>query len=168
MSGTTYASAHPLHRFIRWLSTTRCVSWLLAPMLRHLDIFVLGMTGGRVSATEALAGLPVVVITTTGRLTGKLRSTPLVGIPDGNRLVVVASRFGSARHPGWYHNMRANPAVTVTCANRSAQYTAREVSGDEWQKYWQIASGMLPGYRGYRDRAGKRHIPIIVLAPSGE
>ena len=140
------------------------ISWLLARTLHYLDRPLLRLSHGRLSLAGLLTGLPVVMLTTTGSKTGQPRTTPLAGIVDGEYVVLVASYFGSAHHPAWYYNLRAHPQAEVTVAGRTRAYLAREVCGDEYDRYWQRAIQIYAGYAAYRERV-QRHIPILLLSP---
>jgi deazaflavin-dependent oxidoreductase (nitroreductase family) len=90
---------------------------------------------------------------------------PLVGIPDGERLVLIASNFGQAHHPAWYHNLKKNPQATVTIGTHTGDYAAHEAQGAEYARLWQKAVSLYSGYAAYKERTGGRAIPIIVLTP---
>ena len=139
--------------------------WILARMLHHLDRPVLRLSRGRYSVTSMLAGLPVVMVTTTGAKSGLPRSLPLVAIPDGENVILIASNFGQKHHPAWYHNSRAHPEVHLTYAGRTVAYTARETTGDERERCWRRAADLYSGYPLYERRAAGRHIPVMLLVP---
>lgn len=82
--------------------------------LYHFDLPVLRLSRGRYSVTSLLAGLPVVTVTTIGAKSGQPRSLPLVAIPSGEAVILIASNFGQAHHPAWYYNLRAHLAVQLT------------------------------------------------------
>jgi len=112
--------ANAVQRRIRLLGGTRPMSWLFARVLHHLDGPVLRHSGGRRSVTSALTGLPIVELTAVGARSGQPHTLPVVGVPDRNRLVLVASNYGQPRNPGWYHNLKANPRCSVVF--RGQQY----------------------------------------------
>jgi deazaflavin-dependent oxidoreductase (nitroreductase family) len=138
------------------------VAWLLARTIHHVDRATLRLSGGRTTASALLSGLPIIELTTTGAKSGRPRTVPLVGIPDGDRLILIASNWGQAKHPAWYYNVRANPSVTVTRDGVARAYVAREVHGEERAACWARALALYPGYRGYAARAG-RGIPVVVV-----
>jgi deazaflavin-dependent oxidoreductase (nitroreductase family) len=152
-------------RQAQWLPAARLSAWLLSRTLHHLDRLILRLSAGRHSATAVLAGLPIITLTTIGAKSGAPRLVPLVGLPDGERFVVIASNWGQRFHPAWYHNLRANPGVMLSYNGRTEAYLAREVSGEEWERYWQRATQLYLGYALYRQRTGGRRIPIVVLTP---
>ena len=152
---------HPMNK---WLASQRPMTWIFSHTMHHLDPLVFRLSGGHHTAISKLAGLPVIILTTTGARSGEPRAVPLVGVPDGDKIALIASNWGRAYAPGWYYNLRANPAATVTIENRSRTYTVHEAAGDEYERYWQQAVDMYTGYTAYKQRAG-RHIPIMVLTP---
>jgi deazaflavin-dependent oxidoreductase (nitroreductase family) len=148
-----------LHPVLR----TRASGWFLARTLHHLDRPVLRLTRGRHSATSLLAGLPVVIVTTTGAKSGQPRSLPLVAIPDGENVILIASNFGQKHHPAWYYNLRAHPEVQLTYEGKTVAYMARETSGVERERCWQRAVDLYSGYGLYKERAGERQIGVFLL-----
>lgn len=157
-------SPNPLQRGVRRLMDTRPAVWVMSRTIHHVDSAIMRVSGGRYTAGSLLSGLPIISLTTTGARSGQPRSVPLVGIPDGDRLILIASNWGQARHPAWYHNVKAHPAVTVTRGGRTRGYVARELTGPAREAAWGRAVALYPGYRGYAQRAG-REIPVIVLEP---
>ena len=151
-----------VQRAVRRLIATRPMTWMLARTIHHIDAAVFRLSGGRATASAILTGLPLITLTTTGAKSGQPRSVPLVGIPDGERLILIASNWGQAKHPAWYYNVKANPAVTVTRDGVARPYVAREVMGEERAACWERAVAVYPGYRGYAARAG-RGIPVVVV-----
>jgi deazaflavin-dependent oxidoreductase (nitroreductase family) len=130
----------------------------------RVDRPCLMLTRGKFSPTGFITGWPIVNITTTGAKTAQPRTTPLVGIPDGQKIVLIASNFGKSQYPAWYYNLKKKPVATIHHKGMTTDYRAMEVSGIEWQKYWQMALETYPGYRDYSERAG-RSIPIMILEP---
>lgn len=108
----------------------------------------------------------MVLLTTTGAKTGLSRTTPVLGIIDGDRLVVIAANFGSQQHPAWYHNLRAHPEVSVTVDGVSRPYEAHQLAGRERERQFQVAVQLNPGWPRYRTWAGEREIPVIRLDPT--
>jgi deazaflavin-dependent oxidoreductase (nitroreductase family) len=143
-------------------------SRLLAYTMHHLDGFVLRLSNGRSTAATFLTGLQILSLTTTGAKSGQPRTVPLVAVPySDNRLIVIASNWGQAKQPAWYHNLASNPQVIVTRDGRSQPYLARETSGAERDACWQTALQTYPGYAAYKQRT-ERHIPVIVLTPMAD
>jgi deazaflavin-dependent oxidoreductase (nitroreductase family) len=110
-------------------------------------------------------GMPVVELVTTGRRSGKERSTMLsVPISDGDRLVLVASFGGDDRHPAWYLNLRANPEVRVTTSGSTRTMIARIASKEERAELWPRITSVFEGYARYQERT-ERPIPVVILEP---
>ena len=106
-----FDQANAAQRTIRRLAGTRPMAWLFARTLHHLDGPVLRRRGGRHSVSSALTGLPIVELTTVGARSGKPRTLPLIGVPDEDRLVVVASNYGQPHNPAWYYNLKSQPTM---------------------------------------------------------
>lgn len=154
------------YRLTRKTISTRPIAWLLSHTAHLFDRFLMSLTGGRYSLAALITGLPVINLTTTGAKSGRPRTVPLLGIPDGPNLILIASNWGRGRHPGWYYNLRANPEVQVEADGRTAAYMACEVDGPERERCWQTAVQCYPGYEAYKKWAGGREIPVIVLTPT--
>lgn len=107
---------------------------------------------------------PVLLLTTTGRKTGKERTTPLLYLEDRQDLVVVASDGGAKENPAWYLNLKANPEVSVRVKERDLRLRAREATGEERHRLWARLVEMYPGYENYQRRT-ERQIPVVVLRP---
>jgi deazaflavin-dependent oxidoreductase (nitroreductase family) len=109
-----------------------------------------------------LRGRPVIVLTSVGAKTGKLRKTVLMRVEDDGTYAVVASLGGAPRNPVWYHNLKANPHVELQDGPTKRDYSAREVSGDEKAVWWERAVEAWPDYARYQARTD-RQIPVFVL-----
>jgi deazaflavin-dependent oxidoreductase (nitroreductase family) len=111
-------------------------------------------------------GLPVVLLTTTGRKTGRPRPTILVSpVRNGDRVVVVASNGGAARHPDWYLNLRDHPEAEVVLGGRRRRVTARTATPEEKASLWTRITARAPAYARYQERTD-RDIPVVVLEPA--
>lgn len=117
-----------------------------------------GLIGGRIG------GLPVLLLTTTGRKSGKKRTRPLVYLEDADNMVVIASNGGAEQHPAWWLNLRANPKAEVQVGSDSKSVTAEEATGEERERLWREVVELYHGYDEYR-RMTKRKIPVVVLQP---
>jgi deazaflavin-dependent oxidoreductase (nitroreductase family) len=110
-------------------------------------------------------GMPIVELLTTGRRSGKERSTMLaVPISDGERLVLVASFGGDDRHPAWYLNLQANPEVRATIAGSTRTMIARIATEEERDELWPRITSVFEGYARYQERT-ERPIPVVILEP---
>jgi deazaflavin-dependent oxidoreductase (nitroreductase family) len=112
----------------------------------------------------ALKGMPVVLLTTIGAKSGKLRKTPLMRVEHDGDYAVVASLGGAPKNPVWFYNIVANPHVELQDGTASGDYQAREVFGDEKVIWWQRAVAAYPDYADYQ-RKTDRAIPVFVLTP---
>jgi len=120
-------------------------------------------TGGREGTT--LEGKPCIILTSRGRKTGKLRKTPLMRVEHDGVYAVVASLGGAPQHPVWYHNLVADPNVTLQDGPQVFDLRAREVTGDEKAEWWARAVDAWPDYDKYQ-ASTDRVIPLFVLEPS--
>ena len=154
----------PALRLLQRFLATRPISWLMSRILHHADAFLLRASRGRLTFAQ-FSGLPIIQLTTTGARSGRVRTLPLAALPDGENYVLIASNFGSARHPAWYHNLKANPECLVRESGRSRAYVARETDGDQRERYWRLAVSYYLGYEAYRRRAADRKIPVMLLEP---
>ena len=127
----------------------------------HLAVYRL--TSGRLLGQ--VAGMPVLLLTTTGRRSGRARTTPLTYFEDGNRLVVVASNGGEDSPPAWWLNLEAHPEATIAIGTRSLCVTARAATQVEHARLWPIITGTHQGYAAYAQRT-VRPIPVVLLEPS--
>jgi deazaflavin-dependent oxidoreductase (nitroreductase family) len=146
------------------ITSSKPGAWLFARTSHHLDLFVLKVSGGRWTAAGLLAGIPVITLVTTGARSGQRRSTPLLGVPMGDDLAIIGTRYGQHGTPGWYFNLRKQPSAEVTCNNRTATVRAREAEGSEWQEAWNGARRLYSGYDAYARRITDRKIHIMVLS----
>jgi deazaflavin-dependent oxidoreductase (nitroreductase family) len=143
------------YRLIGAIGTSRPIA--------RLHPHVYRLTGGRGPIGRNF-GVLNVIVTMTGRTSGKRRDVPLYAFVDGDRLVVIGSNAGSDREPAWVGNLRANPDVTVLVGREVRAMRARETEGEERTRLWALAA---LGYRGYETyaRSTDRHIPVIALDP---
>lgn len=155
-----------VQRGFRRLGGTRPLAWVSARVLHHLDGPVLRLSSGRRCVTSAFTGLPVFELTAIGARSGEPRTLPLIGVPDGDRLVLVASNYGQRRNPGWYYNLRANPLCSITFRGRRYEMEAYEADGPERERLWALDLSAYPARNHYARRAGQRHIPVMVLRPA--
>jgi deazaflavin-dependent oxidoreductase (nitroreductase family) len=112
----------------------------------------------------SLQGMPVVVLTTVGNKTGKLRKTPLMRVEHDGRYAVVASLGGAPKHPVWYYNVVAEPHVELQDGTVRQDMTAREVFDAEKAEWWDRAVAAFPAYADYQAKT-ERQIPVFVLEP---
>ena len=124
-------------------------------------------SGGQRGNTLLDTGLPVVIVTTRGNKSGKLRKTALMRVEHGGEYALVASKGGAPTHPVWYYNLKADPdAVTVQDGPDPFDARVREVSGDERAAWWERAVAAYPPYAEYQTRT-EREIPVFVASRRG-
>jgi deazaflavin-dependent oxidoreductase (nitroreductase family) len=136
---------------------------LLARVLHHLDGPILRLSHGRHSLTASISGLPVIELTSLGARTGQSRVVPVVAVPDGDRLIVVASNFGQHHHPGWYHNLIAHPRCSVAYRGQRYQMLASEAEGEERLCLSELDHAFYPARSRYAQRAADRRMPVMIL-----
>ena len=111
-----------------------------------------------------LNGRPVILLTTVGAKTGKLRKTPLMRVERDGSYAIVASLGGAPKNPVWYHNVKANPEVQIQIGARKRKMIAREASPQEEAQLWPKLEAMYPEFAEYRARCeGVRHIPVLIF-----
>jgi deazaflavin-dependent oxidoreductase (nitroreductase family) len=129
-------------------------------------IFVAGHVGlyrasnGRFGSK--ISGLPVALVTTTGKKTGKLRTVPVASFDDGGDVIVIASFGGAPQHPAWFTNMLAKPEVTVQVGGRVFPARAEVVSGPERERIWKMVVDRAPNFGEYQKKTA-RVIPVVRL-----
>ena len=137
---------------MRALAATKAGRVLFRPTAHHLDQLVSRLTGGKRSFAGLAAGLPTVILTTTGAKSGKARTVALLGIPHPDGVAVVATNYGGAKHPAWYHDLKANPAAAVT------------IEGDTWHS---IARPATPRERDEISAKGVELYPALCRRKCG-
>lgn len=153
------------------IASTRAGAWFLARTLHHFDRLFLKLTGGRITVTGDLVGLPMVDVIMVGAKSGLKRIVPLVYIQDdaaSNTFALIASNFGRYHNPAWYYNLKANPHVQCSIRGITEEYITHEACGEEYEQFWQGAVDTYFGFELYKRRAAHRYIPIMVLTPANE
>ena len=111
-----------------------------------------------------MKGKPLILLTTIGAKTGKIRKTPLMRVEHDGQYAVVASLGGAPKNPVWYNNIKAHPQVELRDGDVNKDYEAREVFGDEKAIWWERAVAAFPDYAEYQTKTD-RQIPVFVLTP---
>ncbi|MFE7215087.1 nitroreductase family deazaflavin-dependent oxidoreductase [Streptomyces sp. NPDC001698] len=122
-------------------------------------------SGGTKGTTLRDTGLPVILLTTVGARSGRIRKTPLMRVEHDGQYAVVASQGGAPKHPFWYFNLRADPRVELQDGPVKQDMTAREVTGAEKARWWERAVAAFPPYAEYQEKTS-REIPVFVLEPA--
>jgi deazaflavin-dependent oxidoreductase (nitroreductase family) len=152
-----------LQKILHRIFMLRPVTEFFAPRVNRIDEAILRLTKGKHTGSEIM-GWNIIQLTTIGAKSGEPRTISLAAFFDQEKIALVASSFGWKRNPAWYYNLKAHPECKVEGYERTGTYTARETSGDEYEKYWQLAVSYYEGYEKYKERAGRK-IPVMLLEP---
>ena len=144
--------------------TQERVGNLVIRVMSSLNVWAFRWSKGRIGG-RFLRGAPVLLLTSIGRKSGQPRTTPLLFLRDGERLVVVASKGGFSTHPLWYGNVEANPRVEVELAGERRAMLARRASDAEKQALWPKLVAMYRDFDDYQART-ERDIPVVILSPA--
>lgn len=157
-----YRQSRLMHRLMRRLAATRPMAKVYSVIQQPLDEWVFGRSRGRTTASSWLAGVEVVMLTTTGARTGHARTVPLLALRDDGDLIAIASNFGRPHNPAWYHNLSASPRASVRLGGETHQVIAQELAGSERNRSFQIGEDVFPGFTHYA-RWTNRRIPVLRL-----
>jgi deazaflavin-dependent oxidoreductase (nitroreductase family) len=138
---------------------------IFRPLVMPLQIALYRWTGGRIGG--AAGGVRFLLLTTTGRKSGKVFTTPLAYIEHDGGHVVAATNAGMPRHPGWYHNLKADPRATIHIGGRILTADAEEALGEQRHGLWTRLLEQIPGYAAYQQRT-TREFPMVVLRPTSQ
>jgi deazaflavin-dependent oxidoreductase (nitroreductase family) len=139
-----------------------------SPALTRLHAAAIRLSGGRIRRSFVFTGgMPILVLTTVGRKSGRSRSTPVGYLKHGNGFAVLASNAGSDRPPAWWLNLQANPKAEVLADRTQRAVTARRASAAEEAILWGEFARQNPGFDEYRNLT-ERHIPVVLLEPNTE
>jgi deazaflavin-dependent oxidoreductase (nitroreductase family) len=139
------------------------VSRRLLTLVSRFHVFLYRASGGRLGGYFRKTA-PVLLLTTTGRKSGKQRTTPLLYVEESGQYVIIGSVGGAPKHPAWYLNLRDNPAATIQIASRRIAVSASTPTAEERARLWLLATQMYSGYDVYQARTS-REIPVVVLTP---
>jgi deazaflavin-dependent oxidoreductase (nitroreductase family) len=153
-----------LRRIIFNMAATRKGIWAFHLYVRLIDMPISRLTKGVYIPSGNWDIMPIIYLTTTGAKSGIPRSTPVLCIPDGDKLILVGSNWGDPKNPSWAYNLRRHPRVQVRKGKMAKGFRARELLADERSPYWQKAVKFYPPYVSYEQRSG-RSLPIFLLEP---
>ena len=131
-------------------------------VMTRAHVWIYRVTQGRVGKT--FAGAPCCLVVMTGRKSGEHRTIPLIHIPDGDEIILIASQGGMDRHPGWYWNLVADPNIEVIAAGCTRTMVARQADDAEKARRWPKAVAVYPDFDQYQARTD-RDIPLFVCSP---
>jgi len=133
-------------------------------MRGRFNIWLYRKSNGRVGAIVPGTAAPICLLTTTGRRSGLARTTPVVYLEDGERVILAASHSSTATHPDWYLNLSANPRVTVEIDGDARAMIARTASSEERAQLWPRLVELYNRFDSYQARA-TREIPVVICTP---
>jgi len=137
---------------------------VLSKALGGLHTWVYRKSGGVMGGLYT-GGAPIVLLTTTGRKSGKARTCPLIYLRDGERLILVASKGGHPHHPAWYMNLCSHPMVDIQLGEQQSKMRAVTATPEQKAKYWQRLCAIYPPFQNYQNRTD-RDIPVVILQPT--
>ena len=169
MSQPTAYQFSAFNRLVHTIGSSRSGAWLFSKLQHRFDTLFFRLSGGRRTLTSILAGLPIITLHTIGAKSGQERVVPLVFLYDpaaAGHIGLVASNWGGQRNPGWYYNLKTNPATSGVIRGQTHHYNAHEATTEEYNRIWAEAIALYPGFALYKTRASHRHIPIMILTPA--
>ena len=147
-------------RFLTWFGSSRAGAWTIINLGTSVDRWLIKATNGKYNSTLAW---PCLLLTTKGAKSAKPRTVSLLYYQDGEDIILIASKGGNAKHPAWYVNLSANPEVEVLLDGNTGTYKAHVATGEDRERLWAKAVEIYTGYDTYKERAGEREIPVVVL-----
>ena len=151
-------NVNAIHRQAENFARSRVGAWYFINVAMRIDRVLLPVSGGRLSMGF---GQQVGLLETTGAKSGERRRIPLLYLRDGNHVVLVASKGGNVKHPAWYHNLKANPDVTLEVGTDKYAATAMLTSGEERERLYTAQAKELPIFNRYAEKAAPRVIPVF-------
>ena len=161
--GYTHRAINPFQRMMQAFGSTPVGAWFFSKTIATLDRVCNRVTNGRTSLPQVLAGLPVVFVTTTGRRSGRPRTTPLIAVPTGDDLALIGTNFGQPSTPGWVFNLEADPSAHLAYRDAQIDSIARPATDAERDAIWAAAASVYPGYRAYQRRITRRDVRVFIL-----
>jgi len=134
-------------------------------LILKVMVFLYNVSGGRIGGK--MGKVSVLLLTTTGRKTGKQRTLPMVYIMDSSAYVITASAGGAEKHPGWFFNIRSNPQATIQVKDKHIKVTAEIAGPEKKPELWARLVEVAPNFAGYQKRTS-REIPMVILHPVEE
>ena len=148
-----------------WTPSEERFGTVAVRIMSAVNTWIFQASGGRLG-NRFLRGAPVCLLTTTGAKSGTRRTTPLIYLADGPRVVLVASKGGMSHSPGWFHNLVKHPDCEVTLGGETRRMTARRASAAEKAALWPKLVAIYRDYDDYQART-TRDIPVVILTPTG-
>ena len=158
--------ANAVQRTMQRVAALGPVSKVFQKTLHAVDRPLYRWSKGKLTVPGLVAGLPVVMLTTTGAKSGEPRSMPLLGVPLGEDMALIGSNYGTEHTPGWVYNLEAHPNATVAWRDRTVDVVARRATDEEAERAFASGASFYSGFPKYRDRVTNRDIRVFVLEPS--
>jgi F420H(2)-dependent quinone reductase len=146
-------------------STTRRLQTRLSALFTGAHVALYRRTGGNMGGT--MSGMPILLLTTTGRKSGRQRTTPVMYLKDGPAYVITASNGGSDHPPAWWLNLQNHPSATIQVGSQILAVEATQAGAEEKRRLWATLVGRAPRFEGYQKRT-QREIPMVLLRPVTE
>ena len=121
----------------------------------------------RADGGKSMGNRPLLLLTTVGRRSGEKHTSPMMYVPDRDRLLIIASNNGATSDPLWYLNLVADPSVTVEVPGQKYQALASPLTGDDYDRQWAAIQAKYPFFTEHQERAGDRRIPVVALTKTG-
>ena len=162
-----YTLPNVFHRAMQAVASTQVGAWFFSKTLARADRIVSRLSNGRVTVPAIMAGLPVLVLTSTGRKTGQPRQTHLIAVPFRDTLALLGTNFGQARTPTWVLNLEAEPRAAVTHRGISREVLARPATDVERSEVLSNSASVYADYVKYQQRITGRRLRIFILETPG-
>jgi deazaflavin-dependent oxidoreductase (nitroreductase family) len=166
VAGTNAGPMRAYVGFWRWIGHKRWFAVAMRYALSKVDREIYRISGGRLALTGPPV-LPILLLTTTGRKTGRKRTVPLTYLRDEAKLVLTSENFGLERKAGWPRNLLANPEATVRIGRQAARYRSRPAGEEEITRYWPRLLEVWPALQTYMERSGERFVFVLEPVASG-
>lgn len=161
--GFTPRLPNPVQRGMQSVAQTKGGSWFFQRTLYRVDRPIHRWTDGRLMLSTVTAGIPVIMLTTTGAKSGQPRTMPVMGVPLGDDIALLGTNYAQPKAPAWSFNLVAHPEATVSYRDRSVAVTARAATEAEREQVWATATRFYSGFAKYRVRITDRPVRMFVL-----
>lgn len=158
-------SRHIIHRAVYRFASSAFGARVFSVVAPPLDRLLIKLSAGKSSASKVFSGEAIYLLTSIGAKSGLERKTPLFGVKDGDNILFIASNWGRAGYPSWYHNLKENPEAWISFNGKSHPYIAREAQGEKRETKWKLVISVYDIYENYVGRTGGRVIPVMILTP---
>ena len=162
----TYQRPNAFHRAMQTFASTRAGAWLFSKTLPWADERLSKLGNGRLTVPSVMARLPVLVLTTTGRRSGRPRHAHLIAVPFRDTLAILGTNFGQPSTPAWVLNLEADSHARVTHQGIAREVLARRATADERVQILSRSASFYGGYTKYQQRIAGRELRIFVLEPA--